>query len=187
MNEKILDSGFVDEEFVYQDNLTTIERLKSMLLDHVIICFTILPIFMIPFTYGMESEKRWINEIIMLLLFGIYLNKDFLKGRSAAKRILGQVVIDKETNKPASELKCAIRNFTDIFWIVEVVIVMFTPSRRIGDLIANTKVVRTEKDEIKDMWQDFKIANKTNWILLLGIAITYIWVIFNFMDRLLII
>jgi uncharacterized RDD family membrane protein YckC len=64
---------------------------------------------------------------------------------------------------------------------------MFRPSRRIGDLIANTKVVRTEKDEIKNMWQDFKIANKTNWILSLGIAITYIWVIFNFMDRLLII
>lgn len=187
MNEKILDSGFVDEEFVYWDNLTSIERLKSMLLDHVIICFIILPIFMIPFAIGMESEKRWINETIMLLLFGIYLNKDFLQGRSAAKRILGQVVVDKITNKPANELKCAIRNFTDILWIIEVVIVVFSPSRRIGDLIATTKVVRTEKEEIKSMWQDFKNANKSNWILSLGIAIFYIWIIFNFMDRMLMI
>ena len=186
MNDNILDSGIIENKIVYQDNLTTIERLKSMLLDHIIICFTILPFFMI-LTFvriGMDIENELLNKITMFLIFGIYLNKDLLRGRSAAKRILGQIVIDNETNKPANELKCAIRNFTDIFWIVEVVIVMFNPNRRIGDLIANTKVVRTEKVEIKTMLEDIQSANKLNWITAFGIALVYMWIVFYFTDRL---
>jgi uncharacterized RDD family membrane protein YckC len=178
MNEKILDSGLIENEFVYQDNLTAIERLKSMLLDHFIICFTLLPPAIIPELIGIEMGN-WSGSIMMLIIFAIYINKDILVGRSAAKRILGQVVIDKETGMPANEIKCTIRNFTICFWIIEVIIVMFNPNRKIGDLIAGTKVVRTDKKDIKSMLFDFKKAIKVNWILPLGIAIFYSWIIIN--------
>jgi uncharacterized RDD family membrane protein YckC len=184
MNGKILDREMVGSEFVYQDDLKAGERLKSMLLDHFIICFTILPPVIIPELIGIQISK-WLDEIIMLLVFGIYLNKDFLRGRSPAKRILGQVVIDKETELPADGFKCVIRNFTDIFWIFEVIIVMFNPNRRIGDLIAGTKVVRTNKEEIKSILSNFQNANKLNWILSLGIAMFYIWIIFQITDSIL--
>ena len=178
MNEKTLDSGLIENEFVYQDNLKVTDRLKSMLLDHFIIGFTLLPPLIIIEIIGIEMGK-WFGEAMMLLIFAIYINKDILGGRSAAKRILGQAVIDKETKKPANELKCAIRNFTVCFWIFEVIIVMFNPKRKIGDLIAGTKVVRTEKKDIKTMLLDFQKAIKVNWILPLVIAIFYSLIILN--------
>lgn len=181
MDKNILDSELIENEFVYQDDLKAIERLKSMLLDHFIVCFTIFPPIIIPKLIGIEMSI-WLDEILMLLIFGIYLNKDFLQGRSAAKRILGQIVIDNRTKKPANEIKCAIRNFTDIFWILEVMVVIFYPNKRIGDMIAGTKVVRTDKVEIKSMIKDFQKANKINWILSLGIALFYIWIIFQIMN-----
>lgn len=178
MNEKILDSGMAGKEFVYQDDLKAIERLKSMLLDHFIICFTILPPVILIEILGFEMGK-WFGETMTLLIFTIYINKDILGGRSAAKRILGQVVIDKKTEKPANEIKCSIRNFTNCFWIIEVIIVMFNPNRRIGDLIAGTKTVRTDKKNIKNMLLDFQKANKVNWVLPLVIALSYSWIIVN--------
>lgn len=178
MKEKILDSELIDSEFVYQDNLTATERLKSMLLDHFIICFTLLPPVIILELIGLEMVK-WSGEIMFFSIFAIYINKDILGGRSVAKRILGQTIIDKKTEKPASELKCTIRNFTICFWIFEVIIVLFNPNRKIGDLIAGTKTVRTEKEDIKNMLLDFQKANKVNWILPLVIAFSFSWIIIN--------
>lgn len=183
MNSKNIDSKIQLKETIYQDNLTVLERWKAMLLDHFILCFTALPIFIIPFITGMKTGSHSIEEMTMLLILGIYLNKDFLSGRSAAKRLLGQVVIDIETRKPAVGLKCVIRNFTDIFWIVEVIIVLFSPSRRIGDFLARTKVVRTEKEALAIMLQDFYQSNKAYLIVCMGIAMFYIWLVFGILSR----
>ena len=187
MNEEILDSDLIEKEFIYQDNLTRVERWKSMLLDHVIVCFTVLPILMIPFLMTTNNEFKWIEKNLIILVFGIYLNKDVFRGRSPAKRILGQVVIDINTKKPANEIKCAIRNFTDIFWIFEVIVIQISPNRRIGDLIAGTKVVRADKEDTKNIFRDFQNSNKKNWIISLGTAVTYIWIVFQLMNRILII
>jgi len=179
MNNEILDSNFIEKETLYQDNLTTIERLKAMALDHFILCLVLGPILVMTSEFGAGINQRWVSEITMLTFFGIYLNKDFLKGRSAAKRILGQVVIDSETGRPAGELKCVIRNFTDFLWIIEIVVIQFSPNRRIGDFIVNTKVVRTEKEPIKKLLVDFREANKSKWITSLGVAMIYVWVFFS--------
>jgi len=178
-NEKILDSELVKEEIEYIDDLTRIERLKSMLLDHFIMCLGVVPIFILPFILGLVTGYDWIQDVIILLCFGIYLNKDSFRGRSPAKRILGQVVVNITTGEPAGELKCTIRNFTDIFWIFEVIIILFNPNRRIGDLIAGTKVVRAEKEYVKTVFKDFQKANKKNLILTFGIAVFYVWIVFK--------
>ena len=59
------------------------------------------------------------------------------------------------------------------------IIILFNPNRRIGDLMAKTKVVRAEKEEVKNMLKDFRNLDSLNWILAFGISIIYIWIIFE--------
>ena len=44
-----------------------------------------------------------------------------------------------KTDTVASSLKCLIRNITIILWPIEVIVVLVSPSRRIGDFIAGTE------------------------------------------------
>ena len=76
----------------------------------------------------------------IFIWFIVYLNKDIINGRSPAKRILKLQVVDIKTNNPASPIKCFIRNLTTPLWILEVLITIFSPERRIGDLLVGTKV-----------------------------------------------
>ncbi|MCF6222791.1 MAG: hypothetical protein L3J34_03580 [Flavobacteriaceae bacterium] len=93
-----------------------------------------------------------------------------MKAKSPAKRILGYQVIDRKTEKPASELQCFIRNLTiAVAWPLEVVVGYVNPERRIGDFIANTKVVVSEKEKLKTLWTDLK--NKKLKLNLIGILI----------------
>lgn len=174
MRKEILDDDFLKKEIAYSDDLTSFDRWKSMLLDHAIFCFTVLPVFTILAKTVIPEEY---TQIAFYFLFGIYINKDCLSGRSIAKRILGQVVIDLETGKPAKEIKCSIRNFTDTFWIFEVLVVGFNPNRRIGDLIAGTKIVRTEKRGLKNLLTDWQNVSKKKLLIAFGIALLYIWII----------
>lgn len=64
-----MESELVEKELVYKDNLTVMERLLSMFLDLVILCFTIIPILLIPFAIGMETDNRWLSGMITPLFF----------------------------------------------------------------------------------------------------------------------
>jgi uncharacterized RDD family membrane protein YckC len=124
----------------------------------------------------LKLENQTISVIFYSMMF-IYLNKDFLNSKSPAKRILGYQVINQKTEKPASELQCFIRNLTiAIAWPLEVIVGYINPSRRIGDFIANTKVVISEKEKLKSVWTDFKSAQlKLNFIFILVIGIIYFY------------
>ncbi len=86
------------------------------------------------------SSIDW-TLIIMYLAMSLYFNKDVFQGKSIAKRIVKQQIIDIKTNEVASPIKCLIRNITIPIWIIEVIVVLYSPSRRIGDFIAGTKVI----------------------------------------------
>ena len=79
------------------------------------------------------------------LIFSIYFNKDAIKGKSPAKRILGHIIVDNKTGEIANPIKSVIRNITLVFWPIEVIFSLFSPERRIGDYIAGTKVISDEK------------------------------------------
>ena len=125
-------------------------RLASMLIDHFILSFAILIILAPSLFFGLKNIINITHEqpvfqpefaiYSMLFWFIVYFNKDIINGRSPAKRILKLQVIDIKTNKPASSIKCLIRNLTTPFWLLEVLITLFNPERRIGDLFAGTKV-----------------------------------------------
>ena len=138
-------------------------RLASMLLDHFIMTFgiVIVAIILVGIGYiivGNPSDSdlpEWfviIPIFLGLMIFSIYFNKDAIKGKSPAKRILGLVIVDNITGEIANPLKSVVRNITLIFWPIEVIFSLFSPERRIGDYIAGTKVIsddKTLKTELK--------------------------------------
>src|SRR5688572_23595040 len=88
-------------------------RLGSMLLDHIIMCFIIVPPLMILSLIFKSSDPfvtSPIETVASFFVILIYFNKDLLNGRSPAKRISGLQIIDKKTGQPANELKCFLRN-----------------------------------------------------------------------------
>ena len=128
-------------------------RLASMILDHVIMS-VLIGVIIAPFTIGtvttdITNTQQAFKELfgtgngfyIMLLGLSVYLCKDCIGGRSIAKRILKCQVIDNKTNAPATPLQCLLRNFSIVFWPIEVLMVLISPERRLGDRLAGTKVV----------------------------------------------
>lgn len=128
-------------------------RLAAMVLDHVImsvlIGFAVAPFTMTTATTGVSGKLPTPAELLgtgpalyaMLIGMSVYLCKDCIGGRSIAKRIMKQQVVDNKTNAPATPLQCLLRNFSIIFWPIEVVMVVLSPGRRLGDRLAGTKVV----------------------------------------------
>lgn len=153
-------------------------RISSMLLDHFIMCLLIIPLGILIFIIVIQFEQ-YLTKITGISLFSvpvfIYMNKDFLRGKSLAKRIMGYQIIDLKTNLPASELQCFIRNLTLIGWPVEVIVGLISPQRRIGDFLANTKVIISDKEKLKSIWYDLKkIEFKVSFIGILAIGGLYV-------------
>jgi uncharacterized RDD family membrane protein YckC len=86
-----------------------------------------------------------------------YLNKDFLQGRSPAKRLLGL-----STN----ELRAFLRNVTAMLWPVEVRLIALGCRKRLGDYIAGTQVVASPKVPSTHSWyQDLVAYQVTSYTL----------------------
>ncbi|MCW3125607.1 MAG: Na/Pi-cotransporter II-related protein [Bacteroidetes bacterium] len=75
-----------------------------------------------------------------LIGFAFYIAKDSFNGRSIAKRIMGLQVVNNITGLPADPIRCAVRNLTCIIWPVEAIMAIVTPERRLGDMIAGTRI-----------------------------------------------
>ena len=176
MKLKLLDNSLIPNQLSYQDNLKQIERWGSMFLDHAITCFLTIPILLLVETYFATLGK-----IGLVLIFTLYMNKDLLNGKSLAKRITGQTVIDIQTKNPASELKCMIRNLAMIIWPLEVLVVFISPNKRIGDIIAGTKVVRTKKENIKSFYEDVSRKKIESYIFPIIIALVFNWITLFFL------
>jgi len=151
-----------------------------MLLDHILMSILIIPIGII---FSIISEKLGfkLNEgmsfYVWVLIIFIYYNKDFYNAKSPAKRIMGYQIVDRKTDKPATELQCFVRNFTIcVAWPLEVIVGFINPERRIGDIIANTKVVLSEKEKLKTLWAELKKTKlKTNSIGIIIIGAIYFY------------
>lgn len=125
-------------------------RLGSMILDHFIMSLIItmiaFPVLFVGFddSFGAEipcatSTINW-TLYIMIFASSLYFNKDIIQGKSIAKRILNIEVVDIKTGEVASSLKCLIRNLTIVIWPIEIIVVLVSPSRRIGDFLAGTRI-----------------------------------------------
>ena len=152
-----------------KDKITIGLRLASMLVDHFAMTFIIMAIVMPGFALNMIDALKLNHEPIsfgfgamsFLFAFGFsaYFNKDIFNGRSPAKRILKMQVIDNKTGQVANPIKCLVRNLTIPLWPLEVIFVLFSPKRRLGDTIAGTRIDYVENPEKTKMdWSKFLIA-----------------------------
>lgn len=146
--------------------LTAEKRIGAMILDHIVMTFAIMIIATpalitkIDNTFSDQplAQKGAIDWSLILMCFGmaLYLNKDMIQGKSIAKRALKQEVVDIKTGEVASSLKCFIRNLTIAFWPIEVIAVLISPARRIGDFIAGTRVELMTDDRNSKPKVDFR-------------------------------
>lgn len=128
-------------------------RLGAMILDHFIMTM-IMMVFFIPgmisnfanafqTTHEQTSFDPFGGNLMYLGLLGfaVYFCKDIINGRSISKRILKLQLVNNSTGQVASPIRCFVRNIFCIIWPIEVIVSMITPSRRLGDRVAGTKLV----------------------------------------------
>ncbi len=173
--------GVLHKEVTKLSNINSrFHRISSMLLDHIIMTIVIVPpmiLMMILLANDiLQFDHRILSATFFLMMF-IYVNKDFFNAKSPAKRILGYQIINRNTGDPATELQCFIRNLTiAVAWPLEVIVGYINPKRRIGDFIANTKVVKAEKEKLKSILIDLKnVKFKLSLLLILILGTIYFY------------
>ena len=133
-------------------------RMGAMMLDHMVMSFIVLMVNIPGVVLNLAQEMEVTHEFtgdgifnhwsyIGLLGFAIYLSKDAFNGRSIAKRILKIQVVDNRTGEVASPIQCLVRNVFCVFWLLEVIVTLASPARRIGDRVAGTRVVWYHPEE----------------------------------------
>jgi uncharacterized RDD family membrane protein YckC len=129
-------------------------RLAAMLLDHIIMTFIAMLFFLPGMVQGFSNaftvshEQLDFNfmegpmQYIGMFGFALYFCKDSINGRSIAKRLLKLQIVDYKSEQAATPLQCFVRNIFCIIWPIEAIIALSNPSRRLGDRVAGTKLVR---------------------------------------------
>jgi len=112
--------------------------------------------------------------VVCMIIYPLAMNKDFLNGKSLGKRIFG-IQVQNLVNKKTSEWKNALRNFLLIIPI-DMIFTIFSPTSRIGDKIAKSKVgfenelnLKTINKELKN----YQINEKLIFGLIFGIINIY--------------
>lgn len=159
-------------------NLQLNKRLKAMALEMVYTLSVFIPLMFPVFVFSVMTDRVEVGQpyptdlqskdiLVMLFASPIYIalfNKDFFQGQSIINRLLGYQVVDNKTMSPASGLKCMLRNVTAPIWMIEGIVVLINPQRRIGDFIAGTKLIEVQTSDpqlILDEIKQVKLNAKT--------------------------
>lgn len=124
-------------------------RLLSMIGDHFTMCMVCVPIAI--FFYPVAAKGAF------YLMLAPYLNKDFLRGRSPIKCLLG-LQLQNSAGAPANELSAFLRNVTAMVWPVEVLLIALGSQKRLGDYIAGTQVATNIVTTSTCSWRQELIA-----------------------------
>jgi|SRR5580658_992930 uncharacterized RDD family membrane protein YckC len=129
-------------------------RLGTMLLDHFFMTVIAMVFFIPGFIsniYGAFNSSSGgptpdfldgFYGYVAAFGFALYFCKDIFNGRSIAKRILGLQVVNNSTGKVASPIRCFVRNITCVLWPIEGIVAIVNTSRRLGDRLAGTRLVK---------------------------------------------
>ena len=121
--------------------------------------------------FGMRGlTNSWALSIALFFFFF----KDFIHGKSIGKRINGFQVVDHRTGQQAQEWQLVLRNLTALIFWIEVVVLRFSPQRRIGDFLAGTRVEPSDPSSLVQLTEDIKTSpwpSKTTIIVCLLIVV----------------
>lgn len=125
-------------------------RFAGMFIDYLIIFFglgivaviTLLLIDMNAPVVDMDiSVAETVVKWAMIILLALWMAKDVFGGQSLAKRVLKQQLLSNKTEEVADPFLTLLRNLFSFAFPVEFVWAMVNPERRLGDLVAGTKLV----------------------------------------------
>jgi uncharacterized RDD family membrane protein YckC len=126
-------------------------RLLAGFIDFLLAAITqsaLMFIFIIP-QLAKESmtpiDFFLINIQLTLVSVGYLIIRDILGSRSIGKRICKLKIVNNDTNKNASVFTRFLRNLTWLFGPVDIFVLLLM-GYRIGDKLANTKVVPISKN-----------------------------------------
>ena len=149
-------------------------RINSTIIDMFFIGFWFMPIGIIFMICEITTLSIFSSSLVTpwtigygILMF-LILNKDFYNSRSIGKRISGYIVVNKK-GLPASKTQCLVRNITILLWPIEGALLLINPSRRLGDFIAGTKVIESEKISNSTTFEEISNRNYNVsflWLLL---------------------
>ena len=121
------------------DSLTRVlpRRIKSALVD----LFTLIVVMMISSSVEEIIITQTVikTNFVSIVAFSLFLNKD-INGKSIGKFFTGFSVLSIKTGLPANPIQCALRNLFVLLWPIEVVFLWLSPERRLGDIVAGTRI-----------------------------------------------
>jgi len=85
----------------------------------------------------------WIFNGIFLILAVIALNKDLVNGQGIVNRHFGYRVVDADTEKTSTPIKCMLRNLTVVIFPFEFFFLQRS-DKRLGDIIFGTKLIKVD-------------------------------------------
>ncbi len=166
-------------------------RMQSMISDlwfSMIVSLPFFLLFLIPFltiqSLILDNDDFLTSYLLTmivpwLIMMFILLNKDIANGMSAGKRTFGYRIVDYKTKGDVSKIQCMMRNVTMMIWPLEVIMILISPNRRIGDLIAKTEVVKSETKPIETLLEDLNSINKISsnliiYSVIISVIMTFI-------------
>lgn len=190
---RLLTFNFLTKAYLKQtDNIPIANRrIKTMISDFIFILAMFFPWFIIIMIPSIILTTNNLDPIASMkftvgfslipysAMIFVILNKDFFNGQSISKRIYGYRIIDIKTNQTANETKCMLRNITMILWPIEALMILINPTRRLGDIIAGTKLIDKEQSDPELILTEFNSINKDKkYVGLILLSIIFI-VLFN--------
>lgn len=155
------------EDFPFLNRRLTavmIDFMYSLAVFFPLWALVVIPAIFIGISLGDSFQPNSTMPIVGFLPYSLYIfvliNKDFFHGRSIAKRIKGYQVVDYKTEKVATEMQCMIRNLTVIIWPIEVLFLIISRRRRLGDILANTEVIDADELHPESILEDFEQINR---------------------------
>lgn len=166
------------------------KRLSLVLVEFLnlfsIIFFPMILFFIPAIILGnAKGTEHGISNSLLALPFSllslIILNKDSWGGQSIIHRLYGYKVVNAKNNQTAGKIQCFMRNLTFVCWYVEIIPLLISPKRRIGDLIAGTKLIEVEISDPKKILDEMaqtKWDKQTKLILLLNTLFLVLSILF---------
>ena len=108
--------------------------------------FLLLWVALYPLSF--VSPKLYSNAL-GLLWFSYFLLRDSIPGQSLGKRLLNLRAIQVGSGKSCTWLKSVGRNLPHLIFVIDAVFALGARRMRLGDMIAETVVIRTERDAAK--------------------------------------
>lgn len=128
--------------------LDTFDRRRAGMLDFATWIVLLNGLTVLLFAVTSNETVILIAGYLNAVTYILFISKDIFQGHSVFKLSHGIQIVDSRTEEPVTELRTVIRNSTLILLFpIEFLVAVVSPQRRIGDLIAGTKLVSTDNKQ----------------------------------------